>query len=127
MVISLGFWQLDRADEKRQLIALFDQRKSAPAVPISQLSLDSDLRYRQVQVRGRYLDNRQLLLDNRIRNGQFGYDAVTPLRLEGTDEVVLINRGWIKGDPARRALPPALRPQPVTLSFAVRSTCPRVK
>ncbi len=105
LLLSLGFWQLDRAEEKRQLQALFKQRQERGPLPIDELDPAQDLRYQPVSLRGEFLSGRQLLLDNRIHQGQFGYEVVTPLQLADGERIVLVNRGWVSGDPARRSLP----------------------
>lgn len=105
LLVSLGFWQLGRADEKAQLNALFQQRQQAGPVDISELDKTTDLTFRQVSLRGRYDDERLLLLDNRINQGQFGYEIISPFVIAGSERIVLVNRGWVAGDKSRRTLP----------------------
>ncbi len=105
LVVSLGFWQLDRADEKRQLQALFEQRQLAGPVAIESIDGRADLRYQPVTLRGTFINEKQLLLDNRIYQGRFGYEIITPFRLVDSETVVLVNRGWLEGDISRRSLP----------------------
>lgn len=111
VLLSLGFWQLDRAEEKRQLQALFDQRQQSGPVPIASLADSGDLRYQPVSLRGEFLNDKTLLLDNRIHQGRFGYEVVVPFRLRDAERIVLVNRGWVPGDSSRRSLP---APVPVT-------------
>ncbi|QSA95884.1 SURF1 family protein [Methylococcus sp. EFPC2] len=95
LFISLGFWQLRRADEKQNLM---DERiRHESEVPL-QLTADFPLeghRFRPVTVRGTFDATHQLLLDNQIYNHQPGYHVLTPLRLPDSDLAVLVNRGWI--------------------------------
>jgi surfeit locus 1 family protein len=70
--IALGNWQSRRADEKR-LAA----------------------RAERVTVTGQFVPERTVLLGNRLRRGQPGYEVVTPLRLAGSQRHVLVNRGWL--------------------------------
>lgn len=105
ILLSLGFWQLDRAEEKRQLQALFEQRQQSGPVPIESLQDNGDLRYQPVSLVGEFLNDRILLLDNRINRGKFGYEVVVPFALRDAEQIVLVNRGWIAGDSARRSLP----------------------
>ncbi|MFT5578590.1 MAG: surfeit locus 1 family protein [Paraglaciecola psychrophila] len=104
LVISLGFWQLQRADEKSELKELQQQRQTAAPVAIESLPA-GDQHYRPVLLRGHFIAGRTLFLDNRISLGQFGYEVVMPFQLRDSDEVVLVNRGWIAGDRSRRSLP----------------------
>ena len=104
-LILLGCWQLDRAEEKRELKRLFEQRKILSPVDITDLSQNQDLRYRRVRLRGEFVNQQVLFLDNRIHRGQFGYDVVNPFKLINSDLWVMVNRGWIQGDRSRRTLP----------------------
>jgi cytochrome oxidase assembly protein ShyY1 len=105
LLVSLGFWQLDRADEKRQLQKLFAQRQVNGPLPIGQLFNKDDLRYQPVILRGEFINDKPLLLDNRIYKGQFGYEVIMPFQLESQNTIVLVNRGWLAGDKSRRTLP----------------------
>ena len=105
-LISLGFWQLDRAHEKEQLLKSHQLKVNQNPLPIEQLnSLDSDsMRYQQVKLSGKFLPEKQILIDNQIYRGKFGYEVITPLKL-ATNEVVLVSRGWVSGDLDRSKLP----------------------
>lgn len=106
ILLSLGFWQLRRADEKQALQVLFESQVSAPAVALDQLEAgDPANRYRRVGATGRYDSDHQILLDNQIQDGQPGYHVYTPLRLKGTTAAILVNRGWIPMGESRRQLP----------------------
>ncbi len=105
VVLSLGVWQLNRAEQKQQLLDVFQQRQLAGPVPIETLADDEALAHRKVALTGEYDNQRTWLLDNRVYQGQVGYEVISPFRLAKADTVVLINRGWVAGDPARRRLP----------------------
>lgn len=117
VLLSLGNWQLQRAEEKRQLNALFDQRQAAGPVPLLSLPVDADLRYQPVSLTGQFINDKVIFLDNRIVQGRFGYEVVMPFRLANDDQLVLVNRGWIAGDPSRLTLPQL---QPVTGAVTLR-------
>ena len=63
------------------------------------------LRFRHVIVRGTYDASRQVLIDNRLHQERAGYHVITPLRLEGSEMHVLVNRGWIPAPRLRSELP----------------------
>lgn len=107
LMASLGFWQLQRADEKTALAASWEQRQAQRPAPLSQLwdKADGTLAYVPVQFSGTFLTDEYFLLDNRIRAGRFGYEVLGIVQLEGSDNTVVVNRGWIAGDPARLVLP----------------------
>jgi surfeit locus 1 family protein len=93
LLLSLGRWQLNRADEKR---ALFD---SFAAGTDGTLSIEPATprigRYRHVAARGAFDATRQVLIDNMVSaQGQAGYFVITPFALEGGGWI-LVNRGWV--------------------------------
>lgn len=107
LLISLGFWQLGRADEKK--IFLTKQQLSADKEVISLKSIIGadleSLRYRKVEISGRYDEEHQFLIDNQIVNGQAGYFVMTPLLVDGLKSAILVNRGWVALNKDRRVLP----------------------
>lgn len=107
ILLSLGTWQLQRAGEVEAVQAQLRAGQDAPPVrvdgsgtrpPYSQVEL------RRVEARGRYLADRQVLIDNQARGGTPGYRVLTPLELE-RGGVILVDRGWVEGDLDRRVLP----------------------
>ena len=103
LMISLGFWQLDRAEEKRAMSALYAERLAAAAQPLDEVAAD-DWRYRQVRLSGRFIDEELWLLDNQLFQGQVGYNVVMPFQLQDGG-IVMVDRGWVAGNPDRRILP----------------------
>lgn len=106
LLTGLGFWQLERAAGKQRLQAEYDRRQQDTAVGLSGELQDAELlRFRRVRVRGYYEPAYQILIDNRVHQGQAGYHVLTPLRLGASDMRVLVNRGWVPVGPDRRVLP----------------------
>lgn len=109
LMLWAGFWQLERADEKRRVMIEQTYRGTKPPVELSaQLPAAAEpglLRHRRALARGRYLSDRQYLLDNRTHEGVAGYHVLTPLRLEGSRVLVLVNRGWVPVGADRTRLP----------------------
>jgi surfeit locus 1 family protein len=104
LLLSLGFWQLRRAEEKLELQEQYAARQREAPVAFEQLSASGDLQYRQVELTGRYDNAHNFLLDNRIHQGQPGYDLITPL-VTASGTLVFINRGWLPQGPTRAQLP----------------------
>jgi len=104
--LSLGFWQLQRAEERKAADAWAEERAQLSPVYLTHFPADSleELSGRHVRVRGHYLD-RQFLLDNQIHKKQVGYHVLTPFELANYEQVVLINRGWVRANSDRRQLP----------------------
>ena len=72
------------------------------------LMLLADKLYRRIMVRGRWLASSTVFLDNRQMHGKPGFFAVTPLQLEGSAQVVLVQRGWVPRNFIDRSQVPAL-------------------
>jgi surfeit locus 1 family protein len=104
-MMCLGLWQLDRAEEKRVMAEDFLQRQTAEPVPVEQWldSLQGD--YVRVSLKGRFLADKTIFLDNQIRHTTFGFDVIQPFELASGKGLVLVNRGWIAADASRRKLP----------------------
>jgi surfeit locus 1 family protein len=106
LFIAAGNWQWNKAARKAQLQQQHEARAAQSAVPISLVMVDSQaLNYRRVTARGRYEPQFQVLIDNRTHNGHAGYHVVTPLRVEGSDVRLLVNRGWIPAPADHRLIP----------------------
>jgi surfeit locus 1 family protein len=111
VLIGLGVWQLHRAAEKEQIARDWGARQQLAMQPLPLAQLDSaELAYLRVELHGHFLDDRQFLLDNRMREGRYGMEVLLPLRLQGSEQLVLVNRGWVSGDPGRRTLPQVSTP-----------------
>ncbi|MEX1664141.1 SURF1 family protein [Zhongshania arctica] len=110
VLVSLGFWQLQRADQKKVLLADFEERRLLPALSIT--TLDNYPNYRPVYASGEFDASRYWLLDNRIFRGRFGYEIMAVFNLSDGG-ALLVNRGWIAGDASRRTLPAVSIPEGV--------------
>jgi surfeit locus 1 family protein len=102
LLISLGRWQLRRADEKRVLFDSFAAGSEA-ARPID-LATPPVRRYQHVEASGRYDQDRQVLIDNMVDAERAGYFVITPFALAGGGWV-LVNRGWVPLGVSRAARP----------------------
>ena len=106
LFLGLGIWQLQRANEKQALQTEYDRRAHRSAVPLkASLQTAAEIRFHRVEAIGRYESEYQILLDNRVHRGIAGYHVLTPLRLEGSDTRVLVNRGWVPIGADRGQLP----------------------
>jgi surfeit locus 1 family protein len=107
LLISLGLWQLDRAEGKRQLQELNNVRTEDSVLSLSVRTSENidGLRYRKVVLNGRYDKAHQFLIDNQMANGKPGYYVATPLQLSGSNKAVLVNRGWVPLNKNRTILP----------------------
>ena len=101
VLISLGIWQLNRAAEKAELLAVWETRAQQQSWT---QTLSGELRQGQpVSVTGEFLAE-TWLLDNRTRDGMPGYEVLTLFQpVEGSP--VVINRGWLRAPATRDRLP----------------------
>jgi len=96
--VSLGRWQLNRAAQKEALQASMDAHSGRQRVDAAALLAAPDttaLVHQQAWLRGQWMPEQTVYLDNRQLHGKVGFYAVTPLRLEGSTQIVLVQRGWL--------------------------------
>ena len=118
-----GIWQLNRADTKIALAANLLARQQMPILSANAGPWAlGEARERRMIARGQYLPEAAIWLDNRPRpippagstTSQSGFYLMMPLRLEGKDEVLWINRGWApRNNENRETLPPVQTPNKV--------------
>jgi len=108
ILANFGFWQVRRLDEKRNHNA--DIRASLAETPLQldgqQPATPETLHFRRVQVRGEFDNAESMVLRNRSFNNQPGVHLLTPLKLQNSDQAVLVDRGWLPralSDPESRA------------------------
>lgn len=101
ILMALGVWQVERRAWKLALIDRVEQRVHAPAQPIP--SRDSwpaitaaNDEYRHVSVSGRFLHDRETLVQAVTEEGP-GYWVLTPLRRDDGISI-LINRGFVPSE-----------------------------
>jgi surfeit locus 1 family protein len=111
---SLGRWQWERGEYKQTLRQQFEQGAQATTALGARPTADLP-RFAQVMVRGRWDASRQFLLDNRTRDGQAGYEVLTPLRLQD-GRWLLVNRGWLPFQGYRERLPDVSLPTTSTVA-----------
>ncbi len=106
LTLSLGRWQLSRADFKLELAQAQAARGQEPALSESALiqSPDGGLNlHRRVVLQGQWLSNHTVYLDNRPMQGRTGFWVLTPLKLAGSSRVIVVQRGWVPRDFADRS------------------------
>ena len=94
-LVSLGFWQLERADDKRGIEASIKQANTGSVELIKKEEGLQSKEYYEVRLQGKYLSDKQFIYDNQIVDQVSGYYVLTPYALEGQSKAILINRGFI--------------------------------
>ena len=94
--VSLGFWQLDRAAYKRQLAASFASASPESNVAYSRVLGDMSVStYQPLKTLGRYQTDRQILIENIVKDGRLGMYVITPFEYSVDEPLLLVNRGWV--------------------------------
>lgn len=105
----LGFWQLERADEKRDMLgkasSALASRAPKPLSVIADAARRTD--YDWVEVEGRFADTPAVLLDNQQRGGKVGVRAYRVFLLKDGPPL-LVDLGW-SALPPDRTLPRVAR------------------
>ena len=104
ILLLLGFWQLEREQEKLELQALYESRQGAETVSLSSVNVEDDLQYVPVKFSGSFDNEHSFLLDNKIFGGKVGFEVLTPF-ITSEGELVMVNRGWIAQNAYREILP----------------------
>lgn len=114
VLISLGFWQLQRAEEKRNIQESWEKQQALPPVPLEELGDTSNSLYRRVSLTGHFVPQRYWLLENRVLNGQVGYEILMPFRLtagaDNSGPLIVVNRGWVPAGDYRTDVPQVTTP-----------------
>lgn len=104
----LGRWQLSRAAQMRAMQAAIDERQTM--APLQEAGLlqaqehgSAQVLHRSVRLRGQWLPEATVFLDNRQMQGHPGFFVLTPLRLHSSQRAVLVQRGWVARDFLERA------------------------
>ncbi len=100
LFVSLSLWQLSRADERRELLEQFEAGERDPVVVRRGTDLADLSRYSPVELHGRFLPEREFLLDGQTRDGRPGYHVWTPFEPEDGGPLVVVDRGWIPAEAA---------------------------
>jgi surfeit locus 1 family protein len=96
--IKLGFWQYNKAMLKQSIQDAYVKSEANGSSNFTHyLNSPELLQYKKVIVFGKYEPKYQILIDNQVENDQAGFHVVTPLKIENSNQYILVNRGWIVG------------------------------
>ncbi|VAW65535.1 Cytochrome oxidase biogenesis protein Surf1, facilitates heme A insertion [hydrothermal vent metagenome] len=105
LMISLAFWQLDRAEYKSNLQTIIESKQNTDALDFNIVDkTDDKWLYQPVFIEGQFDPAFQLLYDNQVNNMIAGYSIFTPLKISST-QAILVNRGWLPTGKSRSILP----------------------
>jgi cytochrome oxidase assembly protein ShyY1 len=129
LMVSLGFWQLRRLDQRQERNAAVRERSALAEEPIGDWlnpsSTADDVaaaEWRPLSARGSYDTAATVLIRNRSLDGVPGYHVVTPI-VTGDGTAVLVNRGFIpRGSSTSTPAPPPAPSGTVEVIGRVRPT-----
>ena len=115
-MMSMGQWQASKAEYKDNLVNKIVARKDLPAISMQEIpAAEDDRLFLPVRIDGRYDAEHTFLLDNKVLNGQVGYDVYTPLIMPN-GEAILVNRGFMPQGKTRQDFPLTATPdEPLTV------------
>jgi surfeit locus 1 family protein len=91
----LGLWQLHRLEERRARNREAETVLSRPPLLIPPARPGDVTSFRRVRVTGTFDFPREFVLGGRARGGSPGVHIATPVRLPGSDTVLIAVRGWV--------------------------------
>lgn len=96
-MIRLGIWQLDRLEQRRafndQVLSVREKQPLDLAAQPEAIQLSET--YREAVAKGEYDFAHEVILSNQSYRDQLGVHLLTPMRLARTDQMVLVDRGWV--------------------------------
>ena len=109
--IKLGLWQYNKAKLKQDIQTSYNASLDydALSLPAKLENLD-EWKYKKIKITGHYETKYQILLDNQVEDSRAGFHVVTPLKIEGRNDYVLVNRGWVVGKATHTDLPAIITP-----------------
>ena len=113
LFVRLGCWQLQRAEEKDQLLARFAEAAAQPLREFDAATGDSaTIAFPHLRAHGRYLRDRAYVLDDQTRHGRPGVVVYVPFLpchgedcVNGVGRALLLGMGFIARRPGDRSLP----------------------
>lgn len=109
LAVQLGNWQLNRAEQKREIGARIAQFSESEAEQILSAREPAPPEWSHVRLTGEWLAGAVMFHDNRVHERQPGYHVLMPLRLQD-GSAVLVNRGWVPAGLDRTVLPEVVTP-----------------
>lgn len=107
ILIYLGTWQMNRATYKKNITTIVQRKSQSLPVALSSLkdpNLQQD-RFTTVAFAATFMNQFTFLLDNQMHQHKTGYRVITAAQILGSENWILIDRGWIASGNNRHDLP----------------------
>ncbi|MGB7814925.1 MAG: SURF1 family protein [Methylotenera sp.] len=105
LFIKLGLWQYHKAVLKQNIQIAFNQSEQLSNLGSDLIKNPEKYQYKKVKITGEYAAQYQILIDNQVEQSQAGFHVITPLKINGSEHYVLVNRGWIAGNANHTEIP----------------------
>jgi surfeit locus 1 family protein len=106
LLIYLGFWQIHRGDFKKNIQTIFCQGSLSTPIDLNhEKTIDFKKNYFPGTMLGHFDNQHTILLDNKIYLHKVGYEVLTPFILKDSQQIILVNRGWIPQGISRNKIP----------------------
>lgn len=109
LLIVAGCWQLQRAAEKRDTEQRWQIQQQQPIVVLNGNNILQLPDYQRVMSNGNFSPVHQWYLDNRHRQGKYGFEILQEFVLDDGTRL-LVNRGWVAAGSERQHLPTVVTP-----------------
>ncbi len=97
-LMFLGTWQIKRLSWKESFIHKLDKEykyaDKRPFINLAKLNQEPSDTVRYGRLQGRFDYSKEILVGPKPREGEVGYNVVTPFKTS-TGNIILVNRGWI--------------------------------
>lgn len=97
ILLSLGFWQLDRLAWKTEIIKSIEAQEAVDPKTVK-LDLSKDVEFQRGYIEGRFLNKLAVQIHPRTNdNGDVGYHLLYPFKTNEGQSIV-VNMGWHDGE-----------------------------
>ncbi|MBM3360036.1 MAG: SURF1 family protein [Betaproteobacteria bacterium] len=99
---------MDRADQKKIINMAFVERQHQPPIELNKETVQTpikDIIWHRVTLTGEFLNDKNIILDNQIREKKAGFIIYTPFKILNSNRIILINRGWYPLVNSRKDIP----------------------
>ncbi|MFV1982329.1 MAG: SURF1 family protein [Thiohalomonadales bacterium] len=128
ILIALGFWQLDRAEQKRVILTAVTEKMNSETlhkIPTEKKIIDAQ--YQKIKLRGQFDSSHLIYIDNKIVFGKVGYYVVSLFLVSDSNKRVLVNLGWVSMGKSRQDLPSVKIPEGiVTITGRIKTNVGQV-
>ena len=104
----LGNWQTRRAQEKEDIAQQIEAQSKIPVQAATSANMANIKPFQRLKLRGTFLQQWPLYLDNRPMNGKAGMYALMPFQISEGGATILVERGWFQRDLKERTKIPSL-------------------